>query len=94
MIFQPFPFGWMFWIGSLQIFSREKLTYGLIFSLLLLIGWLANLEEEANGLEYASKVTPWTELEEEIKKLEHKIRTLESDLQLIAGQVNKSGIQP
>jgi hypothetical protein len=72
LCFLPAPFGFLVWIGALQIFGKSPI-FGFICCTLLFIGFLVNKDQNKNKQIYELKTAPFKEIESKISLLEQEL---------------------
>jgi len=78
--FLPVPFGFLIWIGALQIFDKTPI-FGFICCTLLFLGFLVNKDQNKNKQIYELKISPFEDIESKISLLEQELEDLNLDLE-------------
>lgn len=65
----PIPIGWIFWIGSLQVFGSKNTNAGLVCVVLIFLGYLASISIKNTNKKNEKLLRPFFDLDFEIEAL-------------------------
>jgi hypothetical protein len=83
----PIPFGWLIWLGSLNVFGRDdQLGYGFVCIALLVAGFGAYQDFNGIAAAHSKAIEPFLPVEREIENLETAITNEGSSPALTAHQ--------
>jgi len=82
--YTPFPFGWIVWISSLNVFFDGKEIFGIMCIIFLMGGSILSKISSEYMDEYRQAVAPFVEIEKGISELESKLKELQSSMSTLS----------
>ncbi len=69
----PIPIGWMFWAGASQVFGEKNHTAGLVFSFLIVAGFIFNEIDKKNKVVFDKVNAPFQEIDNKLYQLRQEL---------------------